>query len=150
MLIREMTQEDCEALRALRDDPHLGIDPSAELPGRLTRAWVACGDAGKVLGYALGWWVVDELQLLAIGVLPEARGLGLGRALLEQLVSHTHFAGGSRVILEVASSNTAARRLYERAGFSVFNVRRGYYPGGDDALEMERSAAAMTSNSALR
>ena len=37
---------------------------------------------------------------------------------------------------------TTARRFaegLERAGFTVFNVRRGYYRAtGDDALEMER------------
>jgi [ribosomal protein S18]-alanine N-acetyltransferase len=144
MMIREMTPQDCEALGALRDEVWLGIDPEVELAGRLTRAWVVCGAAGDALGYALGWWVVDELQLLAIGVLPRARGCGLGRALLEHLASHTHAAGGRRVILEVASSNTAARRLYESAGFRVFNVRRGYYRGGEDALEMERSTLGAT------
>jgi ribosomal-protein-alanine acetyltransferase len=139
MWIREMTLEDCVALAALSEEPRLGIDPEIELAGRLTRAWVVCaGEAGPALGYALGWWVVDELQLLAIGVLAEARGRGLGRALIEHVLSNTRAAGGRRVILEVASSNTPARRLYERVGFGVFNVRRGYYrESGDDALEME-------------
>jgi ribosomal-protein-alanine N-acetyltransferase len=140
MWIREMTPEDCEALAALSEEPWLAIDPKAELGGRLTRAWVAGADqAGSALGYALGWWVVDELQLLAIGVLAEARGRGIGSALIEHVLGSTRAAGGRRVILEVASSNAPARRLYERAGFAVFNVRRGYYrASGDDALEMER------------
>lgn len=141
MLIREMTAGDCEALSALGDEPWLGIDPIVELEGRLTRAWVVCGDAGEALGYALGWWVVDELQLLAIAVLPEARGRGYGRALLERVLTHTSASGGRRVILEVASSNGPARRLYESAGFVTFNVRRAYYRGGDDALEMERETS---------
>lgn len=137
MLIREMTRRDGEALAALREEEWLDLDPNVELEGRLTRAWVVCDDAGEPLGYALGWWVVDELQLLAIGVLPELRGRGLGRALLTHLLAHTRAAGGRRVILEVASRNAAARRLYESAGFSVFNVRRAYYRSGEDALEME-------------
>ena len=53
------------------------------------------------------------------------------------------------MILEVASSNTPARRLYESTGFSVFNVRRGYYRGGDDALEMERSTTGGSSDEVL-
>lgn len=133
-----MTLEDCAALSALREDAALSIDPEVELAGPLTRAWVVgADDAGPALGYALGWWVVDELQVLGIGVLPAARGRGLGRHLLEFLLSHTRAAGGRRVILEVASHNTAARRLYESAGFRLFNLRRRYYPDGDDALEME-------------
>src|SRR5690606_26593862 len=90
------------------------------------------------LGYALGWWVIDELEILALGVLPAARRGGVGRRLLEHAIEAARASGGRRVLLEVARSNTAARQLYERAGFAVFNVRRGYYrASGDDALEME-------------
>ena len=83
--------------------------------------------------------MVDELQVLAVGVLPAARRRGVGRALLDHALEATRAAGGRRVTLEVAHDNEPARRLYEGAGFSVFNVRRGYYPAtGADALEMER------------
>jgi ribosomal protein S18 acetylase RimI-like enzyme len=142
MLIRDMTLEDCNALQPLQNDPSLGIDPRLELGGRLTRAWVACADGSTApVGYALGWWVVDELQLLGIGVLPGARRAGFGKRLLEHVLTATFAAGGRRVLLEVARGNAAARRLYDGAGFRVFNVRPGYYRDtGDDALEMERVA----------
>jgi ribosomal protein S18 acetylase RimI-like enzyme len=144
MLIREMTLEDCEPLAALRDDPGLGIDPRVELGGRLTRAWVACpAPEEPPIGYALGWWVIDELQLLALGVLPTARRAGVGRRLLEHVRAATLAAGGRRILLEVAQGNTPARQLYESAGFSVFHVRPRYYPiTGDDALEMELTVGA--------
>jgi ribosomal-protein-alanine N-acetyltransferase len=139
MLIRDMLPEDCDALAALREDPALGIDPACELAGRLTRAWVACGSPSTApLGYALGWWVVDELQLLGLGVLSAARRRGVGRRLLEHVVASSRAAGGRRVLLEVARGNAAAVALYEGTGFRVFNVRPRYYqPSGDDALEME-------------
>lgn len=142
MLVRDMLPADCAAFAELTLEPSLGIDPGAELGNRLTRAWVACAGPGAApVGYALGWWVLDELQLLAIGVLPAQRGRGAGSALLAGVLEAVWARGGRRVILEVARSNTAARRLYERAGFEVFNVRRGYYAKtGDDALEMERCA----------
>lgn len=142
MLIRELRSGDCDALDALRGEPGLSIDPRVELAGHLTRAWVACAAPDEApLGYALGWWVIDELSLLALGVLAAARRQGVGRRLLEHLLAVTFAAGGRRVLLEVARSNTAALRLYESAGFRVFNVRRGYYrTTGDDALEMERLA----------
>lgn len=139
MLIREMTLRDCEALAPLREDPQLELDPRVELGGRLTRAWVACPTADAApIGYALGWWVVDELQLLALGVLPTARRGGVGRRLLEHVLAATLAAGGRRVLLEVARSNTPARELYASAGFSVFHVRPRYYvKTGEDALELE-------------
>jgi ribosomal-protein-alanine N-acetyltransferase len=138
--IREMRPDDCDALEALRSEPGLTIDPRVELAGHLTRAWVASdGPDGPPLGYALGWWVIDELELLALGVLPAARRRGVGRSLLEHVLAAARASGGRRVLLEVARGNSAARRLYEGAGFGVLDVRRGYYRAtGDDALVMER------------
>jgi [ribosomal protein S18]-alanine N-acetyltransferase len=140
MPIRELRPDDCDALEALRSEPGLSIDPRVELSGHLTRAWVACAEPdGPPLGYALGWWLIDELELLAVGVLPQARRQGVGRRLLEHVLAAVRASGGRRVLLEVAQSNTAARRLYESLGFRVLDVRRGYYPiTGDDALVMER------------
>lgn len=137
-----MRLADCGALAPLRNEPALGIDPASELAGRLTRAWVACAPAGDPLGYLLGWWVVDELEVLALGVLPTARRQGVGRALLEHALAATRASGGRRITLEVGRNNAAARRLYEAMGFSVFNVRVGYYRAtGEDALEMEHVVA---------
>lgn len=142
LTIRDMSFADCGVLAVLRGEPTLGIAPESELSGRLTRAWVACVAAGDPLGYLLGWWVVDELEVLALGVLPAARRKGVARALLEHALAVTRAAGGRRVTLEVGRSNAAARRLYEAAGFSVFNVRPGYYAAtGEDALEMEHVVA---------
>ena len=47
------------------------------------------------------------------------------------LVDHR---GAERVILEVRADNDAARALYAGAGFTTLQTRRGYYPGGVDAL----------------
>ena len=44
----------------------------------------------------------------------------------------------SRIFLEVAETNIAALRLYERAGFARTGRRTGYY-AGTDALLMEYS-----------
>jgi ribosomal protein S18 acetylase RimI-like enzyme len=139
MLIRDMTLEDCDVLEALWHEASLGVDPGPELGGRLTRAWVACATPSSgPLGYALGWWVVDELQLLGLGVLPTARRRGVGRLLLAHVLDAARAAGGRRVLLEVARGNAPALALYENAGFRVFNTRPKYYRAtGDDALEME-------------
>ena len=144
MLVRAMTLDDCDALESLRHEAALGIDPRAELGGPMTRAWVVCdAKSGPALGYALCWWVVDELQILAFGVLPGARRRGVGRELLTQVLSAARAAGAARVTLEVGRHNLAAARLYAGAGFVVFNVRPQYYrKTREDALEMELSMSA--------
>jgi [ribosomal protein S18]-alanine N-acetyltransferase len=139
MLIRPMTPEDCSELESLFEQVPGNVEPRAELGRELTRAWVACDpSSGRALGYALAWWVVDELELLALATLVEVRRQGVARRLLAQVVESVRAAGGRRITLEVARGNAAARALYDAAGFVTFNVRRGYYrSSGDDALEME-------------
>jgi GNAT superfamily N-acetyltransferase len=53
------------------------------------------------------------------GVVPERRGRGVGRRLMEELLKSARAAGVRRLTLEVLADNTAARRLYEGAGMRV-------------------------------
>lgn len=148
VFVRRMAPEDCDALEPLAAE--LGsLDPREELRRELTRAWVAHSTpSSAALGYALGWWVVDELQLLVLGTLPAARRRGVARALLRHVIGVATGAGGRRISLEVARNNVAAVRLYESAGFRVFNVRRNYYAKTrEDALEMELELGHATATS---
>lgn len=56
---------------------------------------------------------------LGMGLLPEFRGLGVGKALLVRTVEEAWQAGLSRIELEVFGSNEVAMRLYEWVGFSI-------------------------------
>lgn len=135
---------DCDGLEALFAEVPGNVEPRAELARPLTRAWIArASEPGAVLGYLLAWWIVDEIELLALATLPEMRRQGVARALLGTLVDAARANGARRITLEVARGNVAALGLYESQGFQVFNVRRGYYrKTGEDALEMELAIAA--------
>lgn len=52
-----------------------------------------------------------------VAVTPDARGRGVGRALLEQVIADATAAGASAVSLEVRADNAAARHLYASLGF---------------------------------
>ena len=54
-----------------------------------------------------------------VGIVPEHRGLGLGKCLLLQAFQGFRHAGMHRVSLEVTVDNAAAVRLYERVGFRI-------------------------------
>jgi [ribosomal protein S18]-alanine N-acetyltransferase len=137
--VRPMTLLDCAELKTVFSEVPGNLDPQEELRRELTRSWVACdGNSDRPLGYALGWWVVDELQLLALATLPAARRRGVARRLLSELIAAARAAGAERVTLEVARGNSAARALYASFGFREFNVRKAYYRAtGEDALELE-------------
>jgi ribosomal-protein-alanine N-acetyltransferase len=79
----------------------------------------------------------DVADLDRIAVLPAARGWGLARELLTNLIDRARDVGAERMLLEVAATNTAAIGLYESFGFETISTRKAYYPDGADALVME-------------
>lgn len=66
---------------------------------------------------------VPENLLLFIAVLPELRGRGIGRALMERAIEECEGA----IKLHVEPDNPA-RRLYERCGFAAKYVEMRYLP----------------------
>lgn len=103
-----------------------------------TRHYVVAVDGGGVVGYAGLCDYPDEAWVQTIAVAPAAQGTGLGSRLLLELLAETDRRHQRVVSLEVRADNLAARRLYERHGFTRTGVRRGYYPGGVDALVLTR------------
>lgn len=79
----------------------------------------------------------DVADLDRLAVLPFARRRGVAGGLIEQLIEAARGRGAERVLLEVAADNAAAIGLYESSGFETISARKGYYPGGVDALIME-------------
>ena len=100
-------------------------------------AWLVQGARGEILAYAFMSMAVGEAHILNLCVEPAYQAQGLGRFMLDHLLEIARNANMTLVLLEVRRSNTAARRLYDGAGFTTFGVRKGYYPateGREDAL----------------
>jgi [ribosomal protein S18]-alanine N-acetyltransferase len=109
-----------------------------ENPG-VSYCFLAKDANGHVMGFCSFWRVLDELHINNLAVKPEVRRLGAGTALLERVLDEAARFGARRVTLEVRRSNEPARLLYERFGFSVAGVRRGYYTKPvEDALVLWR------------
>jgi ribosomal-protein-alanine N-acetyltransferase len=98
------------------------------------------GDATpEVLGYVVALVVGSESEIADLAVAPEARRLGIGRALLNEAIAALAAAAVRTVYLEVRESNQAARTLYASAGFAPVGRRRGYYRSPvEDALVLRR------------
>jgi ribosomal protein S18 acetylase RimI-like enzyme len=77
---------------------------------------------------------------LGMAVMPEARGSGGGRALLDHIVEHARKHGCHKVELEVWTDNARAISLYATSGFEVEGLKRDHYRRKDGSL---RSALVM-------
>ncbi|NUP18104.1 MAG: GNAT family N-acetyltransferase [Streptomyces sp.] len=81
-------------------------------------------------------------QIQGLAVADEARGLGVGRALIRAAVEESRRRGARRLTLRVLGHNTPARKLYEAEGFVVEGVLpEEFFLGGEyvDDVMMGRS-----------
>jgi [ribosomal protein S18]-alanine N-acetyltransferase len=96
----------------------------------------------RTIGFAASRMAADEAEILSIAIDDGYRGRGLSRDLLLTHLAHLAGYGVRRIFLEVEENNRPARRLYERAGFTVVGRRERYYrqDGGEqlNALLMGR------------
>jgi len=91
---------------------------------------------GQVIGYLCCWLVADEVQILDVAVRPDYRRCGVGRLLLQDILTEARQNGACSASLEVRVSNQPAITLYQALGFQQVAIRRRYYENGEDALLM--------------
>ncbi|VBB69747.1 Ribosomal-protein-S18p-alanine acetyltransferase [invertebrate metagenome] len=95
-------------------------------------------DAVQPIGLIVGRSILGETEILVMGVIPQARRLGLGCLLLKTLQRMTT---GKKIFLEVAIDNVAALALYRKLGFKQVGRRLNYYQRVDgtnvDALILQ-------------
>lgn len=84
-------------------------------------------EARQVVGYVCFLVVFDELHLMNLAVHPLWRRLGIGEELVKNALEVGREKEVKMVTLEVRASNEAARGLYEKLGFRMVAIRRGYY-----------------------
>lgn len=158
--VRIATPADADALatlvRGFRDHLNASTPRDAEitawLPRVLASPHVEFGCAwldGQAVGYHQlrllpSVWAGVDAQLEDLFVAAEARGRGLGRALLAHAVRRACERGAGRVVLNTNEHNEASQPLYRAAGFAPES--HALYAGGREvvwslALRRERADA---------
>lgn len=89
----------------------------------------------NVIGYIIGWIIVDEIHIGNLAVKRNWRRRGVAQGLLQDCLENQ--GSFSMAILEVRKLNIAAQTLYQKLGFHVAGIRRNYYEKeGEDAIVM--------------
>ncbi len=133
MIIREATEQDAVAIRAIvtetlaefgfrvesagTDSDLIDVPHSYQSRGGSFR--VIEDDDGVIVGCG-GLYPLKErvVELRKMYFRPGIRGQGLGRRLLDDLITEARTRNYARIELETASNLTAAMALYQRAGFT--------------------------------
>lgn len=153
--IRPATSDDADAMVALQNASaiyHASIDPTRwrvptlEEEAASRRHWQAVKPRDEALVAVADGQVIGMIELwlrrprgpagariarvkvdLGISVAPEWRGRGAGSALLLAAEDWARAHGAERMVLDLASANAGALRLYERVGYEI------------NALEMDKA-----------
>lgn len=138
---RRMTEADVEAMAVLEEQV-FGREKwtSGQIREELNSpfsAYYGLFTEPGVLGACGGVRVIDDAEVMTMGVATSLRGQGIGRKLLAQLLEHAVSQKAGSVYLEVRASNEPAVGLYESVGFTQLKRIRNYYRfPTEDALLM--------------
>lgn len=146
VIIRQAGPGDAESIFEIEQlcfpDPWSLDSIEYELENNPRAFYVVAEHSGQVVGYAGLWWIVDEGHITNVAVRPGFRNRKIGEGIINVLLDFTIQEGIRHHTLEVRRSNEPAIGLYEKFGFEVEGVRKGYYQHNkEDALIMWRHAS---------
>ncbi|RLB26727.1 MAG: hypothetical protein DRG71_01485 [Deltaproteobacteria bacterium] len=144
--VRPGHNEDAEFVRALSERAFEKYGDYGDVIAKWLESGVGEAVVGLREGRACGFAMIGttaelgalpgRFELLAIGVVESERRKGIASRLLKEVLALAKTRGGKELLLHTGSDNTAAIRLFQKAGFEVIGVKKGFYPRGQDAIVM--------------
>jgi len=149
-VLREMTKDDIPEVERVEQtcfsDAWSEKLLSDMLESKWDEAWVLAAGDGTVIGYANFRFLAGEGELMRIAVLPEHRGRGESKKLMDRLEISAKEKEAPDLTLEVRAGNTSAVTLYKSYGFQAEAVRKNYYhdPVEDAFIMWRRSVPSIS------
>jgi ribosomal-protein-alanine N-acetyltransferase len=148
IILRQAEETDKDYIRTLSGKAFRRYGPYEEL----LPLWFETGIAVTILamvgkrpaGFAMlgipsGEWQEGLAgELLAIAVEPSMQRAGIGDLLMREAVRRAKMLNMEVLILHTAPDNLPAKRLFRKHGFLPSEIKRSFYPEGQDALMMVR------------
>jgi DNA-binding MarR family transcriptional regulator/GNAT superfamily N-acetyltransferase len=105
-----------------------------EFDARRDRCWVAERDGERVGSVLLVHQSTIAAKLRVLLVEPSARGLGIGKRLVQECVRFARRVGYRKIVLWTQSELKGARKIYEQAGFQLIKEEPHRSWGRDDLV----------------
>jgi len=101
----------------------------------------------QVVGFMIYELHKNRIHILSFAVHPEFRRQGVGRAMIDKLVSKLAYQRRNRIVLEVRETNLHAQLFFRQLGFRATSVLRSFYEDTpEDAFLMQYRAATVGEN----
>ena len=102
---------------------------------RSDRLVLVADESQQIRGFLIASTATLEWELENIAVALSTQRRGVGRSLMNALISQAREAGAAEIRQEIRASNVAAQHLGQSVGFVQRGGRKGYYSNPDeDAL----------------
>jgi len=93
-------------------------------------------DKRRIVGFCVTAHQEHWGYIVTIDVLRAHRRQGVATALLREVEGRLSVSGVKEIALETATDNAVAIAFWQKHGYRVRGIRKGYYPGGRDAYSM--------------
>jgi ribosomal protein S18 acetylase RimI-like enzyme len=94
-----------------------------------------------ITGFCITAHEGDWGYIITLDVLESWRRHGVGSLILREAERRLAAGGTKEVALETATDNAPAIAFWQKHGYRVRGIRKGYYPGGRDAYSMLKRLA---------
>lgn len=142
MIIAKMNESHVAEVAALEamcfSEPWSEKSVASELTNPLS-LWLVALEGENVIGYVGSQTVMGWSDMMNVAVHPDHRRLGVGKALIEELIRQLREQGSENLTLEVRTSNENAKALYAGLDFMEVGRRKNYYHNPkEDALILRK------------
>jgi [ribosomal protein S18]-alanine N-acetyltransferase len=142
--IRKMTLSDLPAVMEIENQAFSNPWSTEMVKKELSQDWstvylaeVDTPEGWQVRGFAIFWLVADEIHVLNVATDRAHRRLGIGREVMNAVISFGQGQKCRLATLEVRRSNEPAINLYKTLGFRAVGMRPAYYQDDrEDAVVM--------------
>ena len=94
----------------------------------------------NLVGYIIAKITYPETHILNLTVKKNFRKKGIGKSLIELIISEARLRSSENILLEVRVGNFEAQSLYEKLNFQIIGTRKNYYEsenGREDAYVLK-------------
>lgn len=130
LIVRNVMESDLEGIAILEKEifPDAWTRKSIQDTYNQSQAFIVTAEMdGKLAGYCIVYFVLDEGEIARIAVDNCVRRQGVGQKLLEQVEKICEEKGIIRLMLDVRESNESARAFYKNYGFEEDGFRKNFY-----------------------